>query len=80
MSSERGQHRHQFKSSLGLIRSSRYPSIAWTFQLVFVLSQEHEGKQHLICFGGPVLRGNELKWHIGYHFYFTIIIFLLHQQ
>ena len=79
MSSKRGPQRHQFKSSLSLIRSSRYPSIAWTFQLVFVLSQEHEGKQHLICFGGRVLRGNELKWHIDYHFNFIIIIFLLHQ-
>ena len=29
-----------------------------------MLSQEHEGKQHPICFGGRALRDNELKWYI----------------
>ena len=29
-----------------------------------MLSQEHEGKQHPIGFGGHALRENELKWHI----------------
>ena len=30
----------------------------------FVLSQEHEGKLHPVCFGSRALRDNELKWHI----------------
>ena len=34
------------------------------YSIGFVLSQEHEGKQHPICFGGRALRDNELKWHI----------------
>ena len=29
-----------------------------------VLSQEHDGKLYLICFGGRAHRDNELKWHI----------------
>ena len=34
------------------------------YSIGFMLSQEHEGKQHPICFGGRALRENELKWHI----------------
>ena len=34
------------------------------YSIGFVLSQEHEGKQHPICFGCRALRENELKWHI----------------
>ena len=34
------------------------------YSIGFVLSQEFEGKQHPICFGGRALRDNELKWHI----------------
>ena len=34
------------------------------YSIEFVLSQEHEGKQHPICFGGRALRENELKWYI----------------
>ena len=34
------------------------------YSIGFVLSQEHEGKQHPICFSGRALRDNELKWHI----------------
>ena len=29
-----------------------------------MLSQEHEGKHHPICFSGRALRENEVKWHI----------------
>ena len=29
-----------------------------------MLSQEYEGKQHPICFGGRALKDNGLKWHI----------------
>ena len=34
------------------------------YSIGFVLSPEHEGKHHPICFGGSALRENELKWHI----------------
>ena len=34
------------------------------YSIWFLLNQEHEGKQHPICFGGCALRKNELKWHI----------------
>ena len=34
------------------------------YSIGYVLSQEHDGKLHPICFGGRALRDNELKWHI----------------
>ena len=34
------------------------------YSVGYVLTQEHDGKQHSICFGGRALRENELKWHI----------------
>ena len=34
------------------------------YSIGYVLTQEHDGKQHPICFGGRALRENELKWHI----------------
>ena len=45
------------------------------YSIDFVLSQVHEGKQHLICFGGRVLRDIELKWHIDYHFFLLSLFF-----
>ena len=35
------------------------------FSIGYVLSQVHDGKEPLICYGGRALRNNELKWHIG---------------
>ena len=34
------------------------------YSIGYVLSQEHDGKLHPICFGGRALRDDELKWHI----------------
>lgn len=34
------------------------------YSIGYVLSQEHNGKLHPICFGGRALRDNEFKWHI----------------
>ena len=34
------------------------------YSIGFVLSQEHEGKLHPVCFGSRALRDNKLKWHI----------------
>ena len=34
------------------------------YSIGYMPTQEHDGKQHPICFGGRAPRENELKWHI----------------
>lgn len=64
---------NEFKFRLTDAPILRYPQFNKGFKLSedspeysigFVLSQEHDGKLHPVCFGGRARRENQLKWHI----------------